>query len=108
MAGDFNYAGIDPAMQSFRDDAGLEQLDSDPETTFRTDGTGYASPYDHMYVLADQTGEYTGQCRAVDVTKLVYGNNSVANMKKARSDLSDHLPVWAEFRVDGPDDDATD
>lgn len=32
-------------------------------------------------------------------------NNSPANMKKARSELSDHLPVFAVFDVSGADDD---
>lgn len=27
------------------------------------------------------------------------------DFQTARADISDHLPVWAEFRIDGPNDD---
>ncbi len=30
---------------------------------------------------------------------------NVAPTQQARSEISDHLPVWAEFRTDGLDDD---
>ena len=36
---------------------------------------------------------------------MAYGNNSTANMKKSKRELSDHLPVFAVFTVSGPDDD---
>ncbi len=89
-----------------RDSAELVQLDSDPKSTFKGDFSGYLSSYDHMYVLADQTGEYIdGSCQTLDTTHLVYGNTTVASMRKSKKELSDHLPVWAAFRVDQPDDD---
>lgn len=64
--------------------------------------------YDHIYV--GRTGRtrdqlVTGSCNTLDVCHLIYGDNTPANMKKARSELSDHLPVFAVFKTDTPDDD---
>jgi len=75
-------------------------------TTFKTNNSGYASSYDHIYAIDGNTSEHVaGQCFALDATKLVFHNNSTTSMKKSKSQLSDHLPVWAEFKVTGPDDD---
>jgi len=36
---------------------------------------------------------------------MISSPGSGADIEAAKADLSDHLPVWAEFRVDGEDDD---
>lgn len=106
IAGDFNYSGTNDAMKQMKERAGLIQLDKDPKSTFKTNGSGFASAYDHMFVLEDETTEFVpNSCNTLDVCKLVYGNNEAASMKKARRELSDHLPVFSVFRVDGEDDD---
>jgi len=70
-----------------------------------TDGSGYASSYDHMF-SGPGTVEYVeNSCTTLDVTKLVFGDNEAVNMRKARRELSDHLPVFAVFDVSGADDD---
>ena len=58
VAGDFNYDGDHDDMKPLSDDAGLVQLDDDPKSTYRTDGTGFSSSYDHIYVLENETSEY--------------------------------------------------
>jgi deoxyribonuclease-1-like protein len=106
LGGDFNYAGTDARMKAMASLAGLTQIDRDEKSTFKADYSGYASSYDHLYISSTSTTEFVPtRCRVVDATKVVYGNNTVASMKKSKQELSDHLPVWAIFRVDQDDDD---
>lgn len=106
LAGDFNYDGNDVIMKKMATAAGMKQIDKNAKSTFKNDFTGYASSYDHIYINEPNTTEFIqGQCAILDATKLVYGNNNIANMKKSKSELSDHLPVWAVFDVTQEDDD---
>jgi len=106
LAGDFNYPGDAAPMKRMAEEARLVQLDPNHKSTFKRDYSGYASSYDHIYVPAGETGEYiAGSCQTLDVTDLLYGNTSKASMKKSKSELSDHLPVWAAFDVTRADDD---
>ena len=102
LAGDFNYPTGSPRMEpitSLPDVVDL--LPPGTRTTLRETGLGFVSSYDHIFVDRLHTQEATGQAGAYDfVAGLGYSDNETA-----RSDLSDHLPVWAEFRIDGPDDD---
>ena len=45
--------------------------------------------------------EATGRGDAYDFVRGLGYTSSL----DAKRDISDHLPVWAEFRIDGPDDD---
>ena len=75
-------------MKPLSDDAGLVQLDDDPKSTFRTDGTGFSSSYDHIYVLENETSEYVdGSCNTLHTAQVAYGNDNPDTMKKARSQL---------------------
>jgi endonuclease/exonuclease/phosphatase family metal-dependent hydrolase len=106
LAGDFNYDGQDEAMQKMANAGGLKQIDLNAKSTFKNDCTGYSSSYDHIYISDSDTGEFIqDQCAVLDSTKLVYGDNSTANMQSSISELSDHLPVWAAFDVTEEDDD---
>jgi endonuclease/exonuclease/phosphatase family metal-dependent hydrolase len=105
LAGDFNYSGTSSHMQNMAEALELEQVDLNEKTTFNGDASGYKSAYDHIYLSASETSEFVGPCRAMDVTTVVYGSHTQANGKRARSELSDHLPVWAVFSTAGPDDD---
>ena len=106
VAGDFNYSGTSQVMKDMALNAGLKQIDPNAKSTFKSDNTGYASSYDHIYISLTDTGEFlSGQCRVLDATALVYGDNSTENMARSKVELSDHLPVWALFDVSGPDDD---
>ena len=44
-------------------------------------------------------------CKVLDVTQLVYGDNLPSNMGASKSEISDHLPVYAIFKVDERDRD---
>jgi len=106
VGGDFNYSLNSAPIQQLLEETNLEALDSNPKSTFKTDGSGWASSYDHMLSAKIWTSEYVeGSCNTLDVTKVVYGDNEPINMRKARRELSDHLPVFAVFDVSGEDDD---
>jgi endonuclease/exonuclease/phosphatase family metal-dependent hydrolase len=106
LAGDFNYSGTNQALKDMAQGAGLKQVDPNAKSTFKEDNSGYSSSYDHIYISQTDTGEFvSGQCKILDSTALVYGDNSTENMAKSKAELSDHLPVWAVFDVNQPDDD---
>lgn len=102
VAGDFNYSGAAPEMTEMAQEANLVQLDNNAKSTFKTNGSDFKSPYDHIYVGAqgkDTQGRLVGKCTTLDICHLVYGDNDPENMKRARTELSDHLPVFATFKV---------
>lgn len=104
LAGDFNYPGNDNNMTTLVEDADLTQLDNDEKTTFKRDYSDYASSYDHIYITNTVLEDYKNKSSVIDVTKLIYGSNSESNMEKSKKELSDHLPVWAIFKRNVPDD----
>ncbi|MGE0490103.1 MAG: endonuclease/exonuclease/phosphatase family protein [Vulcanimicrobiota bacterium] len=106
VAGDFNYPGTRAEMKALSQAAGLSQLDEDPKSTFSGDASHYVSSYDHIYANTFLTKEYvSGSCTTLDSTFVVYADNSPESMKLSKSELSDHLPVFAVFDVSKPDDD---
>ncbi len=108
IMGDFNYPGTSTVMKEMANEIGFTQCDQDPLTTFKQDYSAYANPYDHIYVPSKKTAdnEYVANsAQAFDVTHYIYGNNSKASMKKSKSELSDHLPVFAVFKTNLKDDD---
>ena len=103
LAGDFNYSGSAETMRDMASRANLRQLDNNAKSTFKKDGSGFASSYDHIYAGdrgKDTYGRLVGECTTLDTCCLVFGDNAPANMLRARKELSDHLPVFAEFSVD--------
>lgn len=105
LAGDFNYPLKAAPMKALVEKTELKALDKNPKSTFKTNGKGYASSYDHIFTGPGTTEYVDGSCNTLDVTTLVYGSRSKENMLAAREELSDHLPIFAVFDVTGPDDD---
>jgi endonuclease/exonuclease/phosphatase family metal-dependent hydrolase len=82
-----------PNMDCVIPDAQLTSLSTKPR--------GFANHYDEICLARDATREFTGTQGAFDfVAALFEGEN-----KPAMKFVSDHLPVWVEFRTDLPDDD---
>lgn len=109
ICGDYNYPGTSQVMEQLKIEANLEQLDKDPKTTFKLDGEGFASSYDHMLVPKGQATEYIADsCRALNVVKIAYDEENPMTRRMARRELSDHLPVFAIFDVSGDQDDDPD
>ena len=70
-------------------------------TTLKGKGEGFSAWYDHIYVDRNATKEATGKGNALDFMK----DLGYTKTQQAKKEISDHVPVWAEFRVDGQDDD---
>ena len=104
VGGDFNYKSSSRVLQNAMRQADLIQVDNSDKTTFKRAATGYANDYDHIFVSREVEDMVVNKARALDVTTLIYGDRSVANMKKSKSELSDHLPVFVELS-DSSDDD---
>ncbi len=106
VAGDFNYSATAEPMEEMATSAGLTRIDPNEKSTFKEDGSGYSSAYDHMYLVGTETTEYVAApCHVLDATKVVYGSTTTAKMRQSKRELSDHLPLFAVFSVTGPDDD---
>jgi deoxyribonuclease-1-like protein len=106
LMGDFNFTGNDTPMKEMATKTKLTQCDENPLTTFKNDYSAYASAYDHLYLSLNYTKEYIeGSANAFDVTNYIYGNNTPASMKKSKSELSDHLPIFGVYKTNLKDDD---
>jgi deoxyribonuclease-1-like protein len=108
IAGDFNRSpstksgGATPAWRPF---LAVPQMDcvipDEALTSLSSNPTGFANHYDEICLVRDATREFSGAGGAFDfVAAMFEGRNT-----PAKKFVSDHLPVWAEFRTDQPDDD---
>ena len=98
--GDFNADGTyydeDDDSQPLRDSIYYWTVSNDVDTMTKTDWT-----YDRIVMLdSTYSSEYVMDSTAVYYFNDVYGLNQAFT-----EEVSDHFPVFAEFRVDGPDDD---
>lgn len=105
LMGDFNYPVSSPAMASLTESLGLRCLE--PEgvgTTIKADGSASESAYDHILVSGSATvRDWTGRSGAYYFVPALYPDGQGA--ARASSEVSDHLPVWAEFHTGLADDD---
>ncbi len=98
--GDFNadgsYYDEDDDTQPLRDSIYGWTVSNEVDTMTKTDWT-----YDRIVMLdSTYSNEYVMDSTAVYLFNQVHGLN-----QSFTEDVSDHFPVYAEFRVDGPDDD---
>lgn len=103
LSGDFNEPGTADAMRKMAEKAKLRQIDENPKSTFKSDGSGFSSSYDHMYIGDDMKttfAQLVGKAQSLDTSIIAYGDNSQQNMQRARKELSDHLPIFAVFKTD--------
>ncbi|MBI4427515.1 MAG: endonuclease/exonuclease/phosphatase family protein [Ignavibacteriales bacterium] len=102
LAGDFNYSHGSGKMQPIKGLPNIRNLiPLGTKTTFKSTSEGFASWYDHIFIDSEATKEATGKGNAYDLSEGLGYTSSL----DARKEISDHLPVWAEFRIDGEDDD---
>jgi hypothetical protein len=78
----------------------------DTKTTYSTLATKvWANFYDNIWIqprfTGGQNGEWTGKSGINPIHEQFYGGDHRITRKK----LSDHVPVWAEFYTNLPDDD---
>lgn len=99
LMGDFNadgsYYDEDDMDEPLRDSSYYWVIGNEVDTMTKTDWT-----YDRIVMLdSTYSNEYTGSSGVFDF-QTEYGLNQTFT-----EDVSDHFPVYAEFRVDLPDDD---
>jgi endonuclease/exonuclease/phosphatase family protein len=99
VVGDFNLPGSDPCWSGFLQGGWRFTLDGMVPTSLGTDA--YKSAYDHVLVAPAFTGKWTGGGERVDTVTEVCGGE----LARCRKEVSDHAPVVALFRTEGPDDD---
>ncbi len=77
-----------------------------PATTKTSIGTrGMSKSYDNIWLQERHTAyEFTGRAGAYPFFEDLYPN-AENPYRIARKEVSDHVPVWAEFATDRPDDD---
>jgi len=92
LLGDFNFPPDDEGWEL----AGWRALFLPPRTTT----VGDKSLFDNIWFDPRHTSEYTGACGIVRFDEELYGGDE----KRAKREVSDHLPVWAWFRADADDD----
>jgi len=94
VLGDFNEQHTRPNLHHF--------VGSGWDTVV-TQGTNLSSKeiYDHILVNATYTREYTGDTGVYRFDEMLFQNHD----KEAALSVSDHRPVWADFRTTLADDD---
>lgn len=99
LAGDFNYSATHADMKPLTAGGELLHLDTNDNSTLGS-SVDYSSPYDHFYATESAAAmiDTTIKSQALDVTKLVYGERTAATMKKSKTDLSDHIPVFVVLK----------
>lgn len=77
-----------------------------PETTKTSlSDKDFASSYDNIWFDATYTAhEFAGKGGAIDCVNEFFPGDP-GRFKQAKELISDHIPVWAEFRLDQEDDD---
>jgi endonuclease/exonuclease/phosphatase family metal-dependent hydrolase len=100
LVGDFNRPGSAPSWRELAG-RGWQFCDGAGDTPTTLGRSGYVSAYDHIVFDPRHTAEWDGSCRRFDIlVELCTGDPA-----DCRSNVSDHAPMSAGFRTDGPDDD---
>lgn len=96
LLGDFNDPPGNPRMAAIRAIPDITHLFDDPVRTTIAD----VSLYDNLWFQSNAVTEFTGHCGVDKFDEWLFGKNRDA----AKLEVSDHRPVWAEFRTDKDDD----
>ncbi len=97
LLGHFNLPPEDPAWDNLKRFPTMTPLIKTPDTT-NIAGTRL---YDNIWFQKKYCQEYTGRSGVTKFDENMFKNND----QKAGSAISDYRPVWADFRVQQPDDD---
>jgi len=87
ILGDFNMPPEDPSWDALGSDFGLKNVIASPEKTTITD----TSLYDNIWT--DSPVVRSGVMR---FDETMFGDND----EKAENEVSDHRPIWADFKID--------
>ncbi len=95
IGGDFNLSVRDSGFKNLlsHEDKIIYCISPNLKTTIGT--KGLANQYDNVFI-SKYTSEFTGNSGALDFTR--------KNYKKARKEVSDHLPIFIEVNISKDDD----
>jgi len=94
VLGDFNEMRASGNLKLFEEVA-FVRLNHEPTNL------GSTEVYDNLLIQPNHTREYAGVVGVVKFDETLMDNDD----PRARQDISDHRPVWAEFNAGGADDD---
>ncbi|MDP2653311.1 MAG: endonuclease/exonuclease/phosphatase family protein [Candidatus Omnitrophota bacterium] len=97
VLGDFNLPPVDSGWADFKAIPEMIHLISPPEKTTITD----TSLYDNFWFQRDSLREYTGRAGVIRFDENMFQNDDAG----AERAVSDHRPIWADFRTSMQDDD---
>ena len=97
LLGDFNAPPADPGCAPLRTLPTMTCVIAPPATTTITD----TSLYDNFWFQRQYVREYAGEAGVDRFDETRFANDDSA----AELAVSDHRPIWARFRLTGPDDD---
>jgi endonuclease/exonuclease/phosphatase family metal-dependent hydrolase len=105
LMGDFNLSADDEGWDSLKTIPTIRHLiPGRTQTTLSTSG-GLSKAYDNIWIRNQFTNhEYADTANADYYYHSMFSRSSNPGLE-ARKKVSDHVPVWAKFRVDQPDDD---
>jgi len=84
----------------------LIQGDNNTYTTYGSSKSKIAgSWYDNMWMDTGYTGHEYTSTSGIYLTHKHFFTTSRYPHLKVRTNISDHCPIWAEFKTIGPDDD---
>jgi endonuclease/exonuclease/phosphatase family metal-dependent hydrolase len=101
LLGDFNLPSTDWGWARIKDIDNMIWL-LDPPAKTSIGHTGMSDLYDNIWFQSDYVNEYTGEGEAYEFMHEFFEDDK---FEKARTYVSDHVPVYAAFRIDQPDDD---
>jgi endonuclease/exonuclease/phosphatase family metal-dependent hydrolase len=100
LVGDFNLPPMEEAWDEMKDIANMICL-LHPPTRTSLGEEGLSQLYDNIWFETHHVSEYTDQVEVFDFVLEMF-DGDYAEGKKV---VSDHLPIWVEFRTDMEDDD---
>jgi endonuclease/exonuclease/phosphatase family metal-dependent hydrolase len=105
LMGDFNLSANDVGWDSLKTMSTMTNLIPGATLTTLSTSGGLSSAYDNIWIRTQFTGnEFTDTSKADYYYTLMFSGSANPGLE-ARNRISDHVPVWAKFRVDKADDD---
>ena len=97
LMGDFNFPPDDEGFSNLKAVPTMTFLIAPPAKTTISD----TSLYDNFWFQSQHVREYVGRAGVERYDETMFNNDDHVASKA----VSDHRPIWAKFRITGPDDD---
>jgi len=101
LLGDFNLSPNDYGWADLKNINNMTWILNPPTLTSIGDD-GMKNLYDNIWFQSNYLAEYTGESNSYEFMHEIFEDDIYKN---AKTYVSDHVPVYAVFRIDQPDDD---